>query len=53
MKKADGLFLSACKDVSEDFPDVKFDEVSLDNACLNVLIRNFALYYSRILTVFM
>jgi isocitrate dehydrogenase (NAD+) len=33
---SDGLFLDACMDVAKDYPDVKFDDVSLDNACLNV-----------------
>ena len=37
MKAADGLFLSACREVSKEFPNIKFDDISLDNACLNIV----------------
>lgn len=36
MKASDGLFLSACNEVAKEYPDIEFDEVSLDNACLRV-----------------
>ncbi|KAI8083398.1 isocitrate dehydrogenase, NAD-dependent [Gilbertella persicaria] len=36
MKLADGLFLDACKQVSKDFPNIKFDDVLLDRACLHI-----------------
>jgi isocitrate dehydrogenase (NAD+) len=36
MKASDGLFLSACQEVAKDYPKIKFDDISLDNACLNV-----------------
>ena len=36
MRASDGLFLDACREVSKDFPDIKFDDISLDNACLHV-----------------
>lgn len=39
MKAADGLFLGACREVAAEYPDVKFDDVSLDNACLAVCHR--------------
>ena len=35
-RMSDGLFLDACSEVAKDFPDVKFDDVLLDRACLHV-----------------
>ncbi|RKP05680.1 hypothetical protein THASP1DRAFT_30425 [Thamnocephalis sphaerospora] len=37
MKLSDGLFLNACQEVARDFPDVKFDDVLLDRACLRIV----------------
>eukprot|EP00050_Salpingoeca_kvevrii_P006264 m.288354 g.288354 ORF g.288354 m.288354 type:complete len:361 (+) comp11953_c0_seq1:35-1117(+) len=34
MKKTDGLFLNCAREVAERYPDIKFDEVLLDKACL-------------------
>ncbi|CAO3607662.1 unnamed protein product [Mucor fragilis] len=36
MKLADGLFLEVCKQVSKDFPNIKFNDVLLDRACLHI-----------------
>ncbi|CAO3591582.1 unnamed protein product [Absidia cylindrospora] len=36
MKLADGLFLDVCRQVSKEFPHIKFDEVLLDRACLHI-----------------
>jgi isocitrate dehydrogenase (NAD+) len=36
MKLADGLFLDVCKQVSKDFPNIKFNDVLLDRACLHI-----------------
>ncbi|KAI7889957.1 isocitrate dehydrogenase, NAD-dependent [Mucor mucedo] len=36
MKLADGLFLQVCKEVSKDFPNIKFNDVLLDRACLHI-----------------
>ena len=33
---SDGMFLSACREVSKEFPDVKYDEDLLDRVCLRV-----------------
>lgn len=33
---SDGMFLSACREVSKEFPDVKYDEDLLDRVCLQV-----------------
>jgi isocitrate dehydrogenase (NAD+) len=34
---SDGMFLSACREVSKDFPDVAYDEDLLDRVCLQVV----------------
>ncbi|KAG2183760.1 hypothetical protein INT43_006771 [Umbelopsis isabellina] len=36
MKLADGLFLDVCKQVSKDFPNIKFNDILLDRACLHI-----------------
>ncbi|KAJ1654768.1 NAD-dependent isocitrate dehydrogenase [Dispira simplex] len=36
MKLSDGLFLSACQELAQQYPDVKFDEILLDRACLQI-----------------
>lgn len=40
-KLSDGLFLEACNDVAKDFPDIQFDDVLLDRACLHVCSKEF------------
>lgn len=35
-KLSDGMFLSACRQVSKDFPNIKYDEDNLDRVCLSV-----------------
>jgi isocitrate/isopropylmalate dehydrogenase len=35
-KMSDGMFLSACRKVATDFPDIKYDEDLLDRVCLQV-----------------
>jgi len=37
MKMSDGMFLSACREVSKDFPDVAYDEDLLDRVCLQIV----------------
>jgi 3-isopropylmalate dehydrogenase len=39
LKKTDGVFLSACKKVSESYPEVQFSDMLVDAAAMN-LIRN-------------
>ena len=34
---SDGMFLSACRQVSKDFPDVSYDEDLLDRVCLHIV----------------
>lgn len=39
MKKTDGLFLSACKGVASSYPDVKFSDMLVDAAAMNLIRR--------------
>lgn len=34
---SDGMFLSACREVAKEFPDITYDEDLLDRVCLQVL----------------
>ncbi|THH08641.1 hypothetical protein EW145_g2558 [Phellinidium pouzarii] len=36
MKMSDGMFLSACRQVAKEFPDISYDEDLLDRACLQI-----------------
>ncbi|KAI8976456.1 isocitrate dehydrogenase, NAD-dependent [Pilobolus umbonatus] len=36
MKLADGLFLDSCRLVAEEYPNIKFDDMLLDTACLMI-----------------
>ncbi|XP_035667454.1 isocitrate dehydrogenase [NAD] subunit alpha, mitochondrial-like [Branchiostoma floridae] len=35
MRMSDGLFLRCCREVAEDYKDIKFEEMYLDTVCLN------------------
>uniref|UniRef100_A0A7S0S8F4 Isopropylmalate dehydrogenase-like domain-containing protein n=1 Tax=Chlamydomonas leiostraca TaxID=1034604 RepID=A0A7S0S8F4_9CHLO len=37
MKKADGLFLECCREVREKYPEIKYDELIVDNACMQLV----------------
>jgi isocitrate dehydrogenase (NAD+) len=39
MKLSDGLFLDCCRRVAREFPEVTYDEVIVDNLCMQ-LVRN-------------
>ncbi|KAH9625094.1 hypothetical protein KSS87_016723 [Heliosperma pusillum] len=39
MKKTDGLFLKCCSEVAEKYPDIKYEEVVIDNCCM-LLVKN-------------
>ena len=43
-KMSDGMFLSACREVAKDFPDITYDEDLLDRACLQVCWRVSSLF---------
>lgn len=36
MKMSDGQFLTACRNVSKEFPEIEYDEDLLDRACLSI-----------------
>ena len=38
MKLSDGLFLDCCRKVAKDFPEVKYDEIIVDNACMQLVL---------------
>ena len=47
---SDGMFLSACRQVAKEFPDISYDEDLLDRACLQVRLLPFQMQYFRMLT---
>ncbi|EAU84831.1 isocitrate dehydrogenase [Coprinopsis cinerea okayama7 len=50
MKMSDGMFLSACREVSKEFPDVVYDEDLLDRVCLKV-VTNPQPYSDRVMVM--
>jgi isocitrate dehydrogenase (NAD+) len=36
MKLADGMFLKACREVAPLFPTIKYEEMIVDNTCMQV-----------------
>lgn len=36
-RMSDGLFLHCCREMAEQYPDVKFEERYLDTVCLNMV----------------
>lgn len=46
-RMSDGLFLRKCREVAENFKDIKFTEMYLDTVCLNVrhVLRRFLCRY--------
>lgn len=39
MKLSDGLFLKSARQVARRYPDVKYDEMIVDNACMQLVLR--------------
>ncbi|GIL81199.1 hypothetical protein Vretimale_1219 [Volvox reticuliferus] len=37
MKKADGLFLECCREAATKYPDIKYEELIVDNACMQLV----------------
>ncbi|GBG00171.1 isocitrate dehydrogenase catalytic subunit mitochondrial-like [Raphidocelis subcapitata] len=37
MKKADGLFIECCRSVADKYPNIKYEEVIVDNACMQLV----------------
>jgi isocitrate dehydrogenase (NAD+) len=38
MKLSDGLFLDCCRDEAKAFPEVKYDEIIVDNCCMQLVL---------------
>src|SRR5713101_5279749 len=39
MKISDGLFLQACREVSKEYPDIEFNDVIVDNMCMQLVTK--------------
>jgi len=39
MKLSDGLFLTCCRDVASEFPGIQYNELIVDNACMQLVMR--------------
>jgi isocitrate dehydrogenase (NAD+) len=39
MKKSDGLFLECCRAAAKQFPEIIYDEMIVDNTCMQLVIR--------------
>jgi len=39
MKLGDGLFLRSCEEISKLYPDIKFDNMIVDNCCMQMVAR--------------
>jgi isocitrate dehydrogenase (NAD+) len=39
MKLSDGLFLKCCRDVAAQYPEIKYNELIVDNACMQLVMR--------------
>jgi isocitrate dehydrogenase (NAD+) len=39
MKMSDGLFLKCCREIAGGFPEIKYDELIVDNACMQLVMR--------------
>ncbi|CAF0869906.1 unnamed protein product [Didymodactylos carnosus] len=37
MKLSDGLFIDCCREVSQDYPDIAFDTMIVDNTCMQLV----------------
>jgi isocitrate dehydrogenase (NAD+) len=39
MKKSDGLFLECCRGVAKEFPEITYNEMIVDNTCLQLVVN--------------
>ena len=39
MKMSDGLFLKCCREVAAHFPEIQYQELIVDNACMQLVMR--------------
>lgn len=48
MRQSDGQFLTSCREVAEKFPDIIYDELLLDRACLCVRMFTWTIYTTHL-----
>jgi len=39
MKMSDGLFLKCCRDIAAGYPEIQYQELIVDNACMQLVMR--------------
>jgi isocitrate dehydrogenase (NAD+) len=39
MKQSDGLFLKCCREVAAQYPEIQYNELIVDNACMQLVMR--------------
>lgn len=39
MKRGDGLFLQACREVAKDYPNINYQEIIVDNTCMQLVAK--------------
>jgi isocitrate dehydrogenase (NAD+) len=39
MKLSDGLFLKCCREIAAQFPEIQYNELIVDNACMQLVMR--------------
>uniref|UniRef100_UPI001CB90B4F isocitrate dehydrogenase [NAD] regulatory subunit 3, mitochondrial-like n=1 Tax=Erigeron canadensis TaxID=72917 RepID=UPI001CB90B4F len=39
MKLADGLFLESCREIAKRYPDIKYNEIIVDNCCMQLVSK--------------
>jgi isocitrate dehydrogenase (NAD+) len=39
MKRSDGLFLSCCREIAKKYPQIQYEEVIVDNCCMQLVIN--------------
>jgi isocitrate dehydrogenase (NAD+) len=39
MKMSDGLFLRCCREIAAEYPEIRYDELIVDNACMQLVMR--------------
>lgn len=52
MRRSDGLFLSCCAEVAKRYPNITYNDMYLDTACLHVCLCAGYMYYSLTLCIF-
>jgi len=50
MKMSDGLFLSICRDLAEEYSDIEFEDILLDRACLHI-VQDPSRYADRVMVM--